>query len=188
MIYLSAEDDIDEVHRRIVAIANGYGVGLDRLEDLHIVPLAGEDAVQQARQKKSGAEGDDALRRSKTKIEYLKPALVVLDTSADLFGGDENDRSQVRQFVGMLHGWAIRYQTAVLLLSHPSLSGMATGRSTSQVRQRGITACGPGYTWSGSKIEGGFEADPDLRVLKTMKANYGPVGGEIRLPVEGWTV
>jgi hypothetical protein len=44
-----------------------------------------------------------------------------IDTSADVFGGDEISRTQVRQFVGLLRGIAIRQRLSVVLLAHPSL-------------------------------------------------------------------
>jgi RecA-family ATPase len=48
-----------------------------------------------------------------------------------VFGGDEINRSQVRKFVSMLRGLAIEYDCAVLLLSHPSLTGPNSGTGTS---------------------------------------------------------
>lgn len=109
----------------------------------------------------------------------IKPVHVVYDTHADLFGGNENARTQAQQFVSQLRGLALETGSTALLLAHPSLSGMASGSGTS-----GSTA------WSNnvrSRLyldrvrDDGIEVDPDARVLRTMKANYGPVGGEIRL-------
>lgn len=45
VIDVSAEDDLDEQHRRLAAIAPAMGVDLADLTDLHLVPLAGLDAV-----------------------------------------------------------------------------------------------------------------------------------------------
>jgi hypothetical protein len=76
--------------------------------------------------------------------------------------GNENDRAQARQFIGMLRGLAIRHECAVLLLSHPSVAGIASGGGSS-----GSTA------WNNSvrsrlylsRVVGndGFEANPDAR-------------------------
>jgi RecA-family ATPase len=113
-------------------------------------------------------------------VERIKPRLVVLDALADVYGGEENARAQARQFIGLLRGLAIRNDLAVVLIAHPSLSGMASGSGTS-----GSTA------WSNSvrarlyleRIvdESNREIDPDLRVLRVKKSNYGPVGLEMRL-------
>jgi RecA-family ATPase len=178
VVYLSAEDDEAELHRRLVAIAEHEGIDLADLQRLRIIPLAGRDAVLAA-PGKTAVEATRLFKDVEAVIAAHVPALVVIDTLADVFGGQENDRAQARQFVGMLRGWAIRYSAAVLVLSHPSLSGMASGSGTS-----GSTA------WNNSvrsriylervKVED-LEPDPDARVLKTLKSNYGPTGGEIRL-------
>jgi RecA-family ATPase len=44
-LYIGAEDDLDEMHRRVAAIAAHMDVGLDRLKDFHIMCLAGHDAI-----------------------------------------------------------------------------------------------------------------------------------------------
>ena len=45
VVFFSAEDDLDELHRRIAAVADSYRVDLVDLVDLHFIPLAGRDAV-----------------------------------------------------------------------------------------------------------------------------------------------
>jgi RecA-family ATPase len=181
VVVVSAEDDLDELHRRVVAIANSYGIGLADLTDLHFVPLAGLDAVMGAPDGKSGVIRETAIWRGLVAVvETIKPKLVILDTLADIFAGNEIARQEARQFIGILRGLAIRHELAVVLLAHPSLSGMANGSGTS-----GSTA------WSNSvrsrlyletiKGDDGKEIDADIRVLRTKKANYGPVGAEIRL-------
>ena len=103
--------------------------------------------------------------------------LVVFDTLADLHSGQENDRAHARQVISQFRGLAIRNACAVVLLAHPSLTGLATGTGTS-----GSTA------WNNSVrsrlylerlFVDGVEADPDLRVLTTKKSNYGPTGAEV---------
>ena len=98
----------------------------------------------------------------------------MLDTSADVFGGDESNRQQVRQFVGLLRGVCIRRGVSILLLSHPSLSGMASGAGTS-----GSTG------WNNSVRSRLYltqdDANPDARTLKFMKSNYGPKGEPMKL-------
>lgn len=114
-------------------------------------------------------------------LEAERPALLVLDTLADMFPGNGNDKAQVRAFVGLLKRLAIKHDCAVVMLAHPSLSGMASGNGTSG-----------NVAWSCSArsrlylervASNGHEADQNARILRTMKANYGPKGGEI---VMGW--
>jgi RecA-family ATPase len=164
-----------------VNVAEAQRINLDDLTDLHIVPLAGHDAVMGAPEGKTGIIKETPIWRGLVSlVKQVAPRLVILDTLADVFAGNEIARQEARQFIGILRGLAIEYSLAVVLLAHPSLSGMASGSGTS-----GSTA------WSNSvrsrlyletvKTDDGNEIDSDLRVLRTKKANYGPTGAEIRL-------
>lgn len=179
-LYLTAEDDIDEVHRRLVDISRAMCLSLAQLASLSVCSLAGEDALLATADRQSGVLKATKLYEAvKARIEDLTPVLVVLDTLADLFGGEENDRAQARQFISLLRRLALQCGTTVVLLAHPSLSGMQSGSGMS-----GSTA------WNNSvrsrlyldrpKIEGRV-ADPDGRILETKKANYGRIGDQIRL-------
>jgi RecA-family ATPase len=179
VIYFGAEDDLEEMHRRFAAIASEEGINLDRLESLHICCLAGKNAVLATANDRGIIQPTDLWAALRSLVISIKPKLVVFDTLADLFGGNENVRTQAQQFVSMLRGLALETDSTALLLAHPSVSGIASGSGTS-----GSTA------WSNSVRsrlyldhvrENGVEADPDARVLRTMKSNYGPKGGEIRL-------
>ena len=110
-------------------------------------------------------------------IAKMRPKLLVSDTLADLHNGDENSRIHARKIVGYFRGLAIRHKMAVVVLSHPSLTGMANGSGIS-----GSTA------WNGSVrsrlylsriISEAYEADPNARRLSVKKSNYGPIGTEI---------
>lgn len=180
VVFASAEDDEEELHRRLSDVAASHGISLADLPGLHLTSLAGREAVM-GEADKAGAIRETAVWRALVaKVEQIKPRLVILDPLADVFGGDEIKRAQARQFIALLRGLAIKYDCAVLLLNHPSLSGMASGSGTS-----GSTA------WSNSvrsrlyferiKDADDVEIDTDLRVLKVMKANYGPVGVEVRV-------
>ena len=60
----------------------------------------------------------------------MKPKLLVLDPSANLFQVNENSRPAAIACIGMLRGLALDFDCAVLLLSHPSLSGLNSGSGT----------------------------------------------------------
>jgi RecA-family ATPase len=115
-----------------------------------------------------------------TEIQMLEPALVIIDTAADVYGGNENDRRQVGQFVRLLRGLALRHDTSIVLCAQPSLSGLNSGSGTS-----GSTA------WNNSARsrlylarvidEEQNERDADMRMLRSMKANYAQKGFELQL-------
>lgn len=179
-LFLTAEDDIDELHRRLVDIAANMQTDLADMDGLVISSLAGEDALMAVPEKGNLIKATPLFEALERQIKDLQPSLVVLDTLADLFGGEENQRAQARQFISMLRGLALHHDTTILLLAHPSLAGMSSGSGSS-----GSTG------WSNSvrsrlyferiKGEQGAEDDPDARILRTMKANYGATGGEIKV-------
>ncbi len=184
-MYLSAEDDRDELHRRIADIATFYGRPLASMTGLKLLPLVDGEAVLAT----AAPHGDqivttplwDELRALAAEWE---PRLIVLDASADVFAINENSRPQVRHAVGLLRSLAIQTGAAVTLLAHPSLQGLASGSGYS-----GSTA------WNNSvrsrlylskpKADDGGQAAPDIRTLGLMKANYGPSGSEFRLLLRG---
>ncbi|MGX0975310.1 RecA-family ATPase [Roseovarius sp. MBR-51] len=179
-MYLSAEDDVSELHRRLDAITRSERESLAALSDLSVVSLAGSGAVLAVPQPRGNLLSPTSrFADLEARVAQDEPALVVLDTLSDLWSGDENNRAQARQFVSMLRSIAIRYRCAVVLLAHPSLTGMANGSGLS-----GSTA------WSNSVrsrltleriAQDGYEADPDRRKLVVRKANYASRGAEITM-------
>lgn len=181
VVYFSAEDDQDEIDRRLDAICAAEDIHLDVAFELHILPLAGEDAALVT-------ESHRAMRLQKTPlfrdlaatVEALTPMLLILDNLADVYSGNENNRSLVKAFVSMLRGLCLMYDCTVLMLGHPSLSGIQSGSGMS-----GSTA------WSNSvrsriylkRPDGADLAadDDNARILEVMKANYGPVGQRLEL-------
>jgi RecA-family ATPase len=110
----------------------------------------------------------------------VEARLVIIDTAADVFAGNENDRGQVRQFISRALGSiAIKIGGAVVLCAHPSRSGMASGEGD-----------GGSTGWSNSfrsrlflsaPAESGETPDVDARILQRRKANYAARHDEIRL-------
>lgn len=180
-LFVTAEDSRDEVHRRLADIARENSAPLSSMTDLHIVSLAGEDAILAAPDGRSSILLPTALFAAlEAQCVALRPTFVVLDTLADLFGGNEIDRSQARQFIGLLRGLALRYDITILLLAHPSVSGMTRGTGSSgstgwnnSVRSR--------LYFDRIRADDNSEPDPDARVLRSMKSNYGRVGNDIVL-------
>lgn len=171
LIY-TAEDDEHELQRRFSVVTEHAGRDLSELAGICVIPMAGSDAVL-ARPNETGQIVATATwKKIEAQIVEHRPALIVIDPAADVFAGDENNRAQVRQFVQMLSGWALRYDCAVLLLSHPSLTGLTSGSGTS-----GSTA------WNNSVRSRLYleavKGEPDKRVLRVMKSNYGKTGTEI---------
>ncbi|SEM61443.1 AAA domain-containing protein [Gemmobacter aquatilis] len=107
VLFLSAEDDEAELHRRLWDVVQAEDAALSDLDHLSIRSLAGEDALLAALDLRSGIlRASDLFRELDAFMGDLRPVVLVLDTLADLFPGNENDRAQARQFVGLLRGLA----------------------------------------------------------------------------------
>jgi RecA-family ATPase len=105
-------------------------------------------------------------------VSKQQPGLIVLDTAADTFGGSENIRRQVHQFIAQVLGRLVKASGAtVLLCAHPSKIGVRTGSGD-----------GGSTGWNNSLRARLYlhrsEADSPERVLSRKKSNYGPVEGE----------
>lgn len=174
VIYFGAEDEADEFHRRLTDITKLHERELADLGDFRLTPMADRDALLAAPDRMGSMQPTSNMERLIEKLSDFRPGFLVLDTAADLYGGDEIKRLQVRQFIGMLRKLAIKFDCAVMLLAHPSVQGMQTGTGSS-----GSTA------WNNSVRSRLYltadNEDSDRRVLTTKKSNYGKAGAEIKL-------
>jgi RecA-family ATPase len=116
VVYLCAEDDMPELHRRFADIARHHGVGLDSLGGIEICCLAGKDAVLAIVNTRGVIEPTALWAEFRRIVIDVRPALVIYDPLADLFGGNEIVRTQARQFVTMLRGLALETDSTALLL------------------------------------------------------------------------
>jgi RecA-family ATPase len=171
------EDDADELWRRQADINRSFGIEFSDLEDLTLLSRVGLDnSVMNWDKPWESGKITDFFRAIKRECQERGVQLLILDSLHDLFGGDENKRPHARQFINSLRDIAVSIDGAVILNAHPSLSGLNTGTGSA-----GSTA------WNNAVRSRLFltrpkdDEDKDLRVLSTMKANYGKTGGQIRL-------
>jgi RecA-family ATPase len=180
--YLGAEDDEAELRIRLTAITAHYGTTFDELtaNGFRFKSLSGEDAILAAPDRNGLIKPTALYNQIHEQAGDLKPKHIGIDTSADVFAGSEIDRAQVRQFISLLKRLAIVSNGSVVLLSHPSLTGINTGSGISgstawhnSVRSR-IYMTAP-------KIEAGEQPDTDLREIVFKKANYSRNGDSVVL-------
>jgi RecA-family ATPase len=174
-LILSAEDDADELLRRLDAIREHYGCAFADLGDLRLVDLVGESAVLGELARNGVIQATPLFDAICSQIEDFRPDLVGVDALADVYAGDENNRAQARQFIGLLKRPARKFGCAFLALAHPSLTGMNSGTGTSgntgwsnSVRSR--------LYFEAAKASDGSEPDPDMRTLTVKKSNYARAG------------
>lgn len=165
------EDDLDEMHRRQEDINRHYGCTFADLRAMRWLPRLGEDNVLMTFDN-GRAHRTPLLEHLLASAKEHEAGLVITDTLADIFSGNESDRGQARLFAQSALGYVARETGAAsLTLAHPSLSGIANGST------------GSGSTgWKGAfrsqlyletpKPEEGDAPDSDIRVLRRAKANY----------------
>lgn len=164
VLYVGAEDEANEIHRRLIDITKSYGVELRDLNGLRVLPVSDIDASLITEPNTYAPIQPTAFYHSVLReIEQHRPALVVLDTLADLYPANENDRAKVRRFINLIKRWAREFNCAVVLLSHPSRAGINTGSGDS-----GSTA------WHGSvRSRIYMTGDKDGRQITFKKNQYG---------------
>jgi len=167
---LSAEDDIDELHWRFAQIARSipgsHDETLEQLNDVLLIDASGDlDPTLANFDEKNGLKLTDTLARLKEFLASEQIDVLILDSAADVFS-EEINRYAVRSFMRLIRGLA----DTVILLGHPSVSGMKDGRGYSgsthwnnAVRSR--------LRFEVAKDPEGGAPDPDLRILELAKAN-----------------
>ncbi len=114
------------------------------------------------------------------------PHLLVIDTLADTFGGDEIKRAHARQFIGIAALASPSATTARFWCSITRpVAGMNSGTGTSGSTGVVKPPFAAGSISIGCGESDGSELDPDIRVLRTMKNNYGRTGEEIHVRWKG---
>jgi RecA-family ATPase len=175
VIFYSAEEPESEMRRRVDRVARKRGIDPDEIARLFF-HFADPDKALLGTLTPVGTIAAtptfEALRRSVTEV---RPALLIVDSVAAVFGGNQNDRVQARTFVTNFRRLAREAGCAIVLLDHPSLSGMTSG-----------TGRGGNMDWSNvvrsrlylRTIE---EEEATFRELEVVKSNYGPAGEKVRL-------
>jgi RecA-family ATPase len=180
--YLATEDDEDELHIRLAAIASHYGTTFNELvaNGLHVMCLLGKDAVLCAASRSGRVETTTLYKQIYEAAGDIKPKNISIDTLSRAFAGNEIDRVQVYAFAMHMQALAMVASGSVTVLSHPSLQGVASGTGIS-----GSTAWHGAFRFrqylKGVKPDGGEQPDGDLRELEFKKNQYGPLGETVVL-------
>ncbi len=172
VLYITCEDDRDELWRRQKAICTELNCTMEQLSDgLFLASWTGETDSAIAK------FDVDLKLKPTTRWEQIRSfvaarnvRLVIFDNVTDAMAGDMNDVHQVAQFVSLWTGLAIERNGAVLLLHHPNKASddwLGSVAWHNKVRSRLLLKMGD------------REGDPSLRKLINPKANYGPQGDEV---------
>jgi RecA-family ATPase len=180
VVIVSAEEPERELRRRIWLHGQRDGFTADDLTDLNLwFPNDVAGAVLAAPGPGGMMQPSPLFRSIEAAIADVAPVLVIVDNVAATFTGNQNDRVMVRSYVNLWRRVARQASNpAVLLLDHPSLSGLTNG-----------TGRGGNMDWRNAVRsalylrvpEDKAEAERGVRILETVKSNYGPIGRPVRL-------
>ena len=153
VIVFFAEDDDDEIHRRLHRIQNhltmaGHGAALAPLKDrLFIFSTIGTDTLLT----KKGQTGEVSATVTVDRIAALarqvpELRLIVIDPGSRFRGGEENSNEDATRFVEALEKLAQQTGATVMLAHHANKISSSTG-DVSQGASRGASALTDGLRW-----------------------------------------
>jgi RecA-family ATPase len=183
-LYITCEDDAEELQRRQEAICAGLGVSLESTrERLFLLSLYGQLGNELCTfDEKRTLHVSDRYREIVQTALAHHAQLLILDNTSHLFTGNENARAEVAAFVNLCNALARAIDGAVVIVGFPNKAGDSYSGSTAwenQVRSRLFMEI--------PKTEEGAVIDPDYRVLRNEKANYAQRGKEIGFVWKGGT-
>jgi RecA-family ATPase len=116
-LFVDAEDNADELHRRGNQILAHYGATWSDVRGgLHLMSFAGLDAVLAVVDRSGRIEPTPIYKLLLEAASDLKPKMIGIASAANVFAGNENDRSQVQQFIGLLTRIAIALRVTTVQL------------------------------------------------------------------------
>jgi RecA-family ATPase len=179
VLFLSYEDGEAVLHWRLRRVCDMLGIDMASLAGwLHLADasMSGEPLYVETRDGLLPTGGMTWLRDC---IAETASEVLILDGTADAFGGNENARSQVRAFVQGLRRLMPR-RGAVLLLHHVDAgtahSGSSKGYTGSTAWHNSCRA-----RWFLRPADEGDDADPSRVALDLRKSNHGKPGATLAL-------
>jgi hypothetical protein len=165
-IYTDCEEDPKELHRREETICGYYGVKhADAVRlGMNLISMVNHDAILATVSRSGKVEPTAFYKALLEAAGDIRPKLIAIASSANVYAGDESVRTEVQQFVGLLTRIAIRASGAVLLISHPSNAGISTGTGLSGSTQWHNAVRARFYLKS-INAEPGEQPDDDLREI-----------------------
>ena len=176
VVFATYEDEPAEIKRRLQALASGMSWIADSMntikQHMHIVDMRGIGSVWGPGLGKHIANTGDLLAAGEDlrKIcEGSKAQLLVMDPLSGAFGGNENDRSAVYDFVSSFRGWGDKAQCGILVIGH-----LPKGKEAREAGFSGSTA------WEASarsmwKLTKQGKNEYEYWALKHTKSNYAPL-------------
>jgi len=175
-VFVTCEDDKEELDIRIYDIRHAAPETYGRMPadtPFHLVPRVGQDNVLCVEQDGRTVKGPFWGTLSNTLKRFPGPKLLILDTVADMYAGNESNRSGVTTFLKAIIGeLAHIHECTPLLIAHPPKSDQTFSGSTA---------------WSNSVRNRVYLKHPNpkargvYRTMTTEKSNFSAGDGSMAL-------
>ena len=188
VVFATYEDEPAEIKRRLQALASGMPWIADSLttiqQHLHLVDMRGIGSVWGPGLGNHIQNTGDLLAAGedlRTMCEEKNASLLVMDPLSGAFGGNENDRTAVYDFISSFRGWGDAAKCAILVIGHlpKGAEGRAAGFSGSTAWEASTRSM-----WLLSKKSLNQETGENERhywALEHTKSNYSALQSSIPL-------
>ena len=196
IVFATYEDEPAEIKRRLNALCYSFDwIDSEREiieKHLHIIDMRGVGSVWGPGAGNHIAITGELLpagEQLRKVCEDKNARLLILDPLSGAFGGNENDRTAVYDFVSAFRGWGDEQNCAMLIVGHlpKSSEGRASGFSGSTAWEASVRSM-----WMLSKVDviqkGEKDEDESYFALQHTKSNYARLQKEVPLAKNqyGW--
>lgn len=187
VLYLSCEDRTNVLHWRLKHVCDFEGISLnDLVGELEIIDLVGHDCILYSRDPRTGETRSPSYARLASRMRELGAEMLIVDGISDAFGGNENSKVEVKQFVNSLLSLIPADVGALLLIGHVAkptasapntaegYSGTTGWHNAARARWYLFPETEPGDDWGGRLVRTG------RLQLELQKSNYGAADQAMR--------
>ncbi len=185
VLFLSCEDRTGVLHWRLTRICRYLGIDLASLNGwLEIIDLVGHDSILFNPDRYTGNAFTAAYGVLAEHMRQHENEVLVMDGIADTFGGNENSRGEVKQYINSLLALIPPDRGAVILIGH--VNKATAGNGTTTEGYSGSTS------WHNScrarwylyhETEQSDESERHQRtgklIFELQKSNHGEIGTQI---------
>jgi RecA-family ATPase len=172
-----AEDDSDELKRRLKAVCASLGVQRDAVTGFHYQSRFGRENLLGRFDANGAFHSNELFARIRSKAIAVGARLIILDNVNFIYPDNINDPARVTRFVAALNGLAADINGAVLLLGHIAKAQGSQYAGTAAWSN----ACRSRMFFDFETAGSDGVSDANGRVLTRPKANYAARGGDIKL-------
>ena len=153
-LVFSAEDDEDEIHRRLKRITDhltieGHAQELQGIQNrLHIFSTIGKDTLLTKRDTSGEVSSTGIVQRILLMAEQINDLkLIIIDPASRFRGGEENSNEDATRFVEALETLAKHTGATVMIAHHTNKGSYSQDNEPGQGASRGASALTDGLRW-----------------------------------------